>query len=371
MNKNSNSRLDDVSIPNTAIICLSPYYGGMEMDAFQLAKMLSEYTNVTFIVKKNSLIENKHRDEAYKLNINIESISFINNISLTLILGVRKIIKMNDIKNVIYFGASELKSLYFSFIGLNTNLLIKHGTTKSSSKKDFLHRLIYSTVNFHIAICEHIASNVKKIIPFGKNTQLVTIYSSLRNMPSNIRPSELCISRPIVLLHVARITDGKGQIDAIKACEVLYEQKKNFTFYLVGDMDPAYEKKFLLFLNDIPYKDSIKLEGFTTDIAEYYRKSDIFIFPSKGEGLSNSFIEALSYGLSCISYRNTSFPELKMLGFEFSLAVDQDIDSLKNSLQNTSKYIENNPIPIIENIELSRKLFTKERELKDFIKLLL
>lgn len=357
-------------VSNTAIICLSPYYGGMEMDAFQMAKMLSEFSNVTLIIKKNALIELKHKNEAHDLGIKVESISFIKNVSLSLIFGVRKIIKANKIENVIYFGASELKSLFFSFLNLNINFLIKHGTTKSSSKKDFFHRLIYSQVNFHIALCEHIAKNVQNIIPFGKNTQLTTIYSSLRNMPENIRNPEICTNRPIKLLHVARITDGKGQIDAIEACQVLYKQKKDFIFYLVGDMDAGYEKKFLSFLKDIPYKDSIKLEGFTTDIAEYYRKSDIFIFPSKGEGLSNSFIEALSYGLACISYKNTSFPELRTLGFNFYLAEDQNIDSLKNTLQTAIDYIEHNPVPITENIELAKQLFTKERELKDFLELL-
>ena len=357
-------------VSNTAVVCLSPYYGGMEMDAFQMAKMLSEFSDVTLIVKKNALIESKHKDEALNLGIKVEPVGFIKNISFSIIFGVRKIIKTNKIENVIYFGASELKSLFFSFLNLNINLLIKHGTTKSSTKKDFFHRLIYSQVNYHVALCKHIAKNVQDIIPFGKNTQLATIYSSLRNMPENIREPEICRNRPIILLHVARITDGKGQIDAIKACDVLYQQKKDFVFYLVGDMDPSYENKFLSFLNDIPYKDSIKLEGFTTDIAEYYRKSDIFIFPSKGEGLSNSFIEALSYGLACVSYKNTSFPELKTLGFSFHLAEDQDIDSLKETLEATVVYIENNPLPINENIELTKQLFTKERELKDFLDLL-
>lgn len=362
--------LTNITISNTAIICLSPTNGGMEMDALRIAKLLSNNTTITLIVKKNSALEKKYSAEAKNNNIQIESISFIKNFSLSIILGVRKILKKNNITNVIFFGASELKSLYFSFSGLNINLLIRHGTTKSSSKKDLLHRIIYAKVNYHIAICKHLAVNVKKIIPFGKNTQLKLIYSSLRNMPSGIRHSEVCADRPITLLHIARITDGKGQTDAIKACKILYDMKKDFIFYIVGDVDPDYQNKISSILNSIPYRDSIKLEGFSSNVAEYYRKSDIFIFPSKGEGLSNSFIEALSYGLACISYKNTSFPELKTLGFEFSLAEDQDIDSLKGTLHNTLEYIESNPIPIAKNIELTKQLFSKERELKDFLEIL-
>ena len=357
-------------ISNTAIICLSPFYGGMEMDAFQLAKILYKKTNITLIVKKDSPLEKQYKVEAEQLGINFKSINFFKNLSLSIIFGVRKIIKKNEIKNVIYFGASELKSLFFSFFKLDINLIIRHGTTKTRTKKDLLHRLIYSKVNFHIAICEHLANNVKKIIPFGKNTQLKVIYSSLRNMPTNVRHPEFFADRPISLLHVARIADGKGQIDAIKACCVLYEMKKDFVLHLVGNIDPDFEDIFISALNSVPYKDSIKLEGFTSDVAQFYRKSDIFIFPSKGEGLGNSFIEALSYGLACISYKNTSFPELRDLGFEFFMAEDQNIDSLKNTLQSTVKYIESNPVPVVKNISLSEKLFTEEIELKKILKIL-
>jgi len=368
---NSKSENSHRTVSNTAIICLSPYYGGMEMDAFRIAKLLCKNTNITLIVKKNSLLEKQYKTKVENLNIQVESINFFKTVSLSIVFRVRKIIYKNNIKNVIYFGASELKSLYFSFLGLKINLLIRHGTTKTRSKKDFLHRLIYSKVNFHIAICEHLAKNVKKIIPFGKNTQLNIIYSSLRKMPSDIRNPQVCKDRPVSLLHLARITDGKGQIDAIEACHVLYKMKKDFTLRLVGDINPDYEEKFFTFLNKIPYKESIILEGFTSNVAQFYRNADIFIFPSKGEGLSNSFIEALSYGLACISYNNTSFPELSNLGFDFFMAEDQNIDSLKKILQSTVKYIESNPVPISKNITLSEKLFYEERELHDFINILM
>ena len=355
---------------NTAIICLSPYYGGMEMDAFRIAKLLCNNTSITLIVKKGSVLEKQCKAEVNDLNIHVESINFYKNFSLSLIFGVRKIIKNSNIANVIYFGASELKSLYFSFAGININLLIRHGTTKSRTKKDFLHRLVYSKVNHHIAICEHLAKNVKNIIPFGKDSHLNIIYSSLRQMPTDIRNAQILKDSSLSLLHLARITEGKGQIDAIEACSVLHEMNKDFTLRLVGDIDPKYEEKFFTYLNTIPYKDSIILEGFSSDVAQYYRHSDIFIFPSKGEGLSNSFIEALSYGLVCISYENTSFPELNELGFEFFMAKDQNIDSLKNSIKTAINYIELNPIPIMSNITLSEQLFTEERELKDFLAIL-
>lgn len=359
------------AVSNTAIICLSPYYGGMEMDAFKMAKMLCKNTNITLIIKKNSLIEKKHKVEAEKLGIDVESIDFFKNFSFSIIFGVRNKIKINTIKNIIYFGASELKSLYFSFLGLKINLLVRHGTTKSSIKKSLLHRLIYHDVNYHIAISRHLAENVKKIIPFGKYTQLKLIYPSLKTAPVKTPVLKNDTKPNISLLHVARITDGKGQIDAIKACKILYDMNKTFTLHLVGDMDPNYKNKFTSFLNDIPYRDSIKLEGFTSKISEYYRKSNIFIFPSKGEGFGNSFVEALSFGLVCISYKNTTFIEMDDLGFKFFLADNQNIESLKNSLLAALNHVEDNKMPMENNIQLAEKLFSEERERKEILSILI
>ena len=255
-------------------------------------------------------------------------------------------------------------------MGLKINFIIRHGTTKSSSKKDFLHRIIYHKVNYHIAISKHLANNVKKIIPFGKNTQLKVIYSSLRNAPYNIPKSKVCSGPSISLLHVSRITEGKGQIDAIKACEALYQMKKDFSLHLVGEMDPDYQQKFTDYLNSVPYKNSIKIEGFSANVAQFYIESDIFIFPSKGEGLGNSFIEALSYGLTCIAYNNTTFPEFKELGFDLFLAEDQSVESLKSTLLTAIDFCENNKVTITKNIQLAEELFSSKKEKREILELL-
>ena len=163
---------------NTAVICLSPFHGGMELDALRIAKLLRDISDVTLIAKQGSPLDLNYHTEAKSDGINFETIRFNLFFSPSIIKNARRIIKEKKIKNVIFFGASEMRSLYFAFMGLNINLIVRHGTTKSTPKKDFFHRLIYSRVNWHIAICEHLKSNVYKIIPMGKNTQVRVIYSS-------------------------------------------------------------------------------------------------------------------------------------------------------------------------------------------------
>lgn len=355
---------------NTAVICLSPYGGGMEIDSFRIAKLLSSISNVTLIAKYDSFIHNNYSADVEKNNISLKIIKFSSNISFSIMWNARKIIKENNIKNVIFFGASELKSLYFSFTGLDINLMVRHGTTKSSPKHDFLHRLIYSNVNWHIAICKHIENNVKYIVPFGKKSQIKTIYSSLRNSSYDIAQESFRTCNPVQLLHTGRIADGKGQLEAVQACNILYEEGIPFELYCIGEIDPNYSTFFLDVIGNLPYRESIFLPGYTDNVFEYYKKADIFLFPSKGEGLSNSFIEALSFGLLCIAYKNTSFPELKELGFDILLAENGNIDDLQQQLFKAVTQLRDIMIPNRNNTDLANNLFNQNKELSGYEEIL-
>ncbi|MFV2058409.1 MAG: glycosyltransferase family 4 protein [Thiohalomonadales bacterium] len=360
------------AVSNTVVVCLSPYYGGMEMDALRLARLLSATSSITLIVKHGAALAGYCKKSLVDSKIRVESIQFRYYFSFAIIRQVRSIIKKNKIKNVIYFGASELRSLYFALLGLEANLIIRHGTTKSQPKKDAFHRLIYRNVKYHVAICNHLARNVEYIIPFGINTKLTIIYSSIENKSQNIRsPGKISPDTVVNLLHVGRFAEGKGQIDAIMACEELYERGIEFSLKLVGSGDESYVQKLRSILENKAYKESIHLENFTEDLNAFYREADIFLFPSEGEGLSNSFIDALSYGLVCIAYDNTSFPELRDLGFKLFLAKNLDLDALKAEISIALDFLYTHEFPNSENVSLSKSFFTQERELKQFIDILI
>jgi glycosyltransferase involved in cell wall biosynthesis len=177
-------------------------------------------------------------------------------------------------------------------------------------------------------------------------------------------------NKPVTLLHVGRITEGKGQKEAVEACEILYKQGVAFQLICVGDMDLDYEKEFTAYLENKPYASSIQLKGFAQNVAGYYQDADIFIFPSKGEGLSNAFMEALSYGLICIAFANTSFPELRDLGFDFFMAKDQDMSDLKQKLLQSVEFFFTNEMPLEKQSHMAVEFFSTKRELNEYVSLL-
>ena len=341
----------------------------MELDSLTLSEMLSKVSDVTLIAQQGHFISTEYKKRVSP-TFALNEIRFKKSLSPSILFGVRKIIIEKEIKNILFLGASELKSLYFSFLGLDINLIIRHGTTKSSPKKDWFHKLIYSNVNYHISICEHLAQNVRYIIPFGPQTKEQVIYPSLNILPSQEVDYTSKPHKPLQLLHVGRIAEGKGQKAAVEACKILYDNNIAFNLNLVGGFHEPYKNKFLSFINDLEYQDNINVVGHTTDVEHYYLKSDIFLFPSDGEGLSNAFIEAMLYGLSAITYDNTSFPELKNMGFSFSLVKDQDIETLKLVLLNATKSYHSNIQSNRDNALLSQERFNYQRELQQFKDLL-
>jgi len=215
--------------------------------------------------------------------------------------------------------------------------------------------------------CEHLAKNVEQIIPFGKNTQLKTIYSSII---ISQEPHQREFKSPLQILNVSRIAKGKGHEDLIAACSILDENSIDFHLNIVGDGDVEYINSIKQLASLTDYKEKITFFGRSNDIPSHLNKNDIFLFPSEGEGLSNSFIEALSFGLICLAYDNTSFSEFTSLGLYCHLAKNEDLPDLKNILLLISNTLLLEKEKSTQNIQACKDVFSQKKEIKSYLELL-
>ncbi len=352
---------------STAVICLSPNAGGMELASLKLAKTLNKYIDITLIIQADKFMNQQCLENKDYKDLSFETISFNTNLSPSIIYNARKIVKSKNIKNVIFVGASELKSLYFAFLGLNINLIVRHGTTKSNPKKDFFHKLIYSNVAVHVAISKHLSKNVKFIVPFGNSTKLITIIPS---MPKACSINKKIDNKNIQLLHVGRITPGKGLKEALLACNSLYENNIEFKIDSYGGMSSSYEKEFNNFVDSLKYKNSFNLCGFTNNIYDEYPKHDVFIFPTKGEGFGNVMMEAISHGIICLAFDNTAISNFSDMDFHIHLVKDTSVEALKERLLYIASNLKEEKKSALENIEKAKVIFSPEREAMEYIELL-
>jgi len=347
-----------------AVFCFSGGGGGMEHDAVKLAVKLNKNADVVLVCKRNSFIESLYKEGRYSFPC--VSIAFASRMfSLSMFFRIRGFLRQYAPANVIFFGASELKTLYFAFLGFDLNLLVRHGTTKSRPKTDWFHRLIYSRVNYHIALSKHLLDNVRKIVPPSKTVDYRIIYPSFEMASGGVSSSD--DGRVISIVHVGRVADGKGQIDAVYACRQLHEKEIDFSFDVMGGFEGLNYVSLLK--NEISRSDlaeQVHLHGHVTNVEDYLRSADIFLFPSAGEGMPNAFIEAMYFGAVCIAYDNTVFPEFLEMGFYIHVVDNLDKDALAKKLVDVVENLHVEKEASIVNVALVEKYFSQKRELADW-----
>jgi glycosyltransferase involved in cell wall biosynthesis len=353
-----------IAMQPTLVCCFSTNQGGMELMSFDLTKLLAPLGEVHLVCRAESFIHNEAVNYGIK---SVIGIPFKGNFSFKLIREFNKILEDKKIKNVIFLGASELRSLYFSCRNKDVNFINFHGTTKTHSKKDFLHKMIYKIVSTHVTVSDHIQANVKKILPLFNHTQVKTIYTPKEiGQPPSPKPA----GRYNCLL-VGRIVYGKGHFDAIDACEFALKAGLDVELTFAGN---AENKEIYNSLNNklatSTMKDRCHFVGHQKDLSSLYQKAHFLLFPSLGEGLPAVLLEAFQYGVLPITYNNTVFPEFLRLGFQFPQAQNKSVDELSTLFVDAIKKYPNLKPQIEKNYELSKNLFSTKRIQQEYLSIM-
>ena len=118
-------------------------------------------------------------------------------------------------------------------------------------------------------------------------------------------------SEPIIVGTIGAVDiKYKGQQNVIKALARLKEQGlHNFQYQLVGDGDQSYLRSVA---QKFGVAEQVKFLGKMShqEVFKWLDSIDVYIQPSKTEGLPRSLIEAMSRGLPCFGSRAGGIPEL-------------------------------------------------------------
>lgn len=177
---------------------------------------------------------------------------------------------------------------------------------------------------------------------------------TLREDDFHFRDWKMENSNPIVLVHSGKMENyRKGQVTFLKVVKKLVENEKSVKAIMIGDGGKRVEFENLAKQFNISEYVEFKgwISGFDA-IKNELRKGDIFIFPTIGEGLPRSVIEAMANGLVCVSSPVDGVVELIDSDY---LA---DFDDVERFVQIISK--------LMENPELLKKisLFNTEKAKK-------
>lgn len=192
---------------------------------------------------------------------------------------------------------------------------------------------------------------------------LITINNEdyARAQKFHLKPDGRVVKVPGVGVDVKKF--GGVVVDAAEKCKEL-QIPENATIYMtVCELIPrknidtiikAFKKanirnSYLIVCGDGDYKEElqdlivreklderVKLLGFRSDIAELLRVADVFVFPTKQEGLPGALMEAMAAGLPCIASNIRGNSDL--LGEDYKYLLDpMDIEAWAKGLNEILK----------------------------------
>lgn len=129
---------------------------------------------------------------------------------------------------------------------------------------------------------------------YNKNTEVIPNFIDELNMPTiNDEPNGT-----FKFVFVGILSKRKAVVELIHAFVIFNKINTDTELHIIGDGPLQCEVQNLIEHYEI--SDVIKLHGFVSDPLPIVKKCDVFVLPSKSEGISRAAMEALYLGKRCI-----------------------------------------------------------------------
>jgi len=136
---------------------------------------------------------------------------------------------------------------------------------------------------------------------------------------------------PPRLLSVGRVVYQKGFDLGAHALADL--RTLDWEWYIAGD--GPYRPQLEMLMDELGVRDRVHFLGWLdrASLIEWYRRANLFLFPSRHEGMPNAVLEAMAAGLPVIATRIAGNEELVVDGLSGALVPPQDAAALREALR--------------------------------------
>ena len=275
--------------------------GGAERVISTLSNGLIEDFEVTIITFRKS-------DPFYRLDERIKVVSCFDQIEKpTSVLGSLKL-NYTILKRVTHIVKAEQIDLLIGFI-TSANIIATMAARRNRIpsliserndplKKDipkfwlFLRKRIYPKADHLIVQTEKVKAIYTEMLKSDRITVLPNPISSDLSKLRTTHPE-----REKLILTVGRLNNDKRHDKLIKAVHRL--KLKGWKVIIIGK--GPNKTKLTNLIESLNLSDQIEILSGIKNIQYYYSKASIFVFTSKAEGFPNVLLEAMHFGLPCIS----------------------------------------------------------------------
>lgn len=241
----------------------------------------------------------------------------------------KKVKKLNERIDLVYSNTSDTYAGYF----LSNLLKAKHiwhvrefGIEDQNCVHTIGDKQYYNLLNTSDKVIVISQALKYKLSQYINNDKLMLVYDDVQ-LHDCLLKNNKNIEKPLKILSVGTISEGKGQKFVIDTIEALNKKGIECSLSIVGNIDSEYAKN----LFDYVEKNSINnvfFLGFREDINRIRLNYDIGIISSKAEAFGRVTIEGMAAGLIMIASNTGANPELisdKKNGFLYKY---NDLNSL-------------------------------------------
>lgn len=238
---------------------------------------------------------------------------------------------INEIKpDVIHTHLYALKYAVLASLGKNITIVhtVHNVALKESNKINrIVNKLIFSlNMATPVALSKEIKETVKEIY-YLSDDRIPIILNGI-DLSLCKSKKDYLLKDPIKIIHVGRFFEQKNH-EYIIECAKQLSTIKNIEISFFGD-GPCIEKCIQLVKN-YNLEDVILFKGVSSNIYNELNNSDIFILPSKWEGVPISIIEAMGTGLPIIASNVGGISDMIINGQQ-GILIDPNTNELTEAL---------------------------------------
>ncbi len=181
-----------------------------------------------------------------------------------------------------------------------------------SGTPGFTHLKYRTGVDRYIAISEAIG---RVLVDDGVAPSRISVVHSgvvphppARSDRSTIRASLGIPDSAFVVGNLAHLAHHKGQVHLIEAFPAVLQQNRDAHLVIVGEGEeqPALKEA----ITRLQLEEQVHLAGFQSDVSGWLSAFDLFVMPSRQEGLCTSLLDALNAGLPVVGSEVGGIPEI-------------------------------------------------------------
>lgn len=223
-------------------------------------------------------------------------------------------------------------------------------------------RMLYRRAAGIVALSKAVRASIQQLDPSLSCVLIPSASSRLKADGTVERALRDSWGGDFVVGHVAAlVASAKGQAQIVEIARALSDARPDMRFVLVGGGPD--EDRLRDATQDLPH---VILTGQVEDVGNYLAAFDVFLLPSRHEGLGSILLDALEFGLPIVATRVGGIPEVVEDGSNGILIEYGDLAGMKAALLRLATNPELRLRIRRANLEKA-KLFSPERMAQSYL----